>query len=85
MVPGLEHNVSGDGPQVFEEPIRRAARDDGLAPGEHGQSRGGMEREGEQIEGHKDRGEGFLTVPEIVFETWDHLLLSIAAAAVRPP
>ena len=28
----------------------------------------GMEREGEQVERHQDPGEGFLAVPEVVFE-----------------
>jgi len=68
MVPGLEHDISGDGPQVFEEPIRRTPRDDSFAPGEKGEPGGGMEREGEQIEGDQDRRQSFLTVPEIMFE-----------------
>ena len=32
MVPVLEHNIGGDGPQMLEEPIRRAACDDGVSP-----------------------------------------------------
>ncbi len=68
MVPGLEHDVSVDGSQVFEEFVCRAPGDDGVAPGGHGQPRGNMACEGQQIECHQAGGEGFLTVPEIVFE-----------------
>ncbi len=53
---------------MFEEPVCRAARDDGLPPGVYGQSGGGMERKGQQIKRHQDRGERFLAVPEIMFE-----------------
>jgi len=68
MVPGLEHHIGGNGPQMLEEPVPRAPRDDGLAPGQHGQRGGGMEGEGEQIEDHQEGSESFPAVPEIVFE-----------------
>src|SRR6478672_4954618 len=47
MIPVLDHDVDGDGPQMFEEPVCCSASGDGLAPCQHGQPRGGMEREGD--------------------------------------
>ena len=68
MVPVLEHDVGGGSPKMFEEPIRRAPRDDGLPPGQQGQLGGGMGGKGQQIEGHQNTGEGFPAMPEIVLE-----------------
>ncbi len=43
MIPVLEHDVDGDGPQMFEEPVCCSASGDGLAPYQHGQPGGGMD------------------------------------------
>jgi hypothetical protein len=53
---------------MFEEPVRRAACGDGLAPCQYGQSGSGMKREGEQIEDHQHGSQCFAAVPEIVLE-----------------
>ena len=63
-----EDDVSGDGPQVLEEAICGATRDDGGAPGEDAEISGGVEREGQQVEGDQNAGEGFLAVAKVVFE-----------------
>jgi len=66
--PVLEDDVGGDGPQMFEEAIRGATRDDGSSPGEDAEISGGVECEGEQVEGDKDTGKGFLAVSKVVLE-----------------
>jgi len=68
MVPVPKHHVSGDGPQMLEEAIGRTARDDGGSPGEDAEISGGVEREGQQVEGDQNTGEGFLAVAKVVFE-----------------
>src|SRR5271165_3438331 len=55
MVPVLEYDIDRDRAHMFEEPVGRPTCDDSLAPGQHGQSGGGMERESEQIQNHQDR------------------------------
>ena len=54
--------------RVLEEAICRTTGDDSGAPGEDAEISGGVEREGEQVEGDQNAGEGFLAVPEVVFE-----------------
>jgi hypothetical protein len=66
--PVLEDDVGGDGPQMLEEAIHRAACDDGGSPGEDAEISGGVEREGQQVEGDQNAGEGFLAVAKVVFE-----------------
>jgi hypothetical protein len=66
--PVAEHDVSGDGPQVLEEAICGTARDDGGAPGDDAEVSGGVEREGQQVEGDQNAGEGFLAMSKVVFE-----------------
>src|SRR5664279_1748338 len=68
MGPVLEDNVSGDGPQMLEEAVGRPARDHGGSPGEDPKISRGVEREGEQVEGDQDAGEGLLAVPEVVLK-----------------
>ena len=68
MRPVLEDNVGGDGPQVLEEAISRTTGDDGGAPGDDAEIGGGVECEGEQVEGDQNAGESFLAVPKVVFE-----------------
>src|SRR5450432_305294 len=53
---------------MFEEAIRGATRDDGSSPGEDAEISGGVECEGEQVEGDKDTGKGFLAVAKVVLE-----------------
>ena len=48
--------------------IRGATDDDGGSPGKDGEISGGVECEGEQIEGDQDAGEGCLAVPKVVLE-----------------
>jgi hypothetical protein len=52
-MPGLEHDISGDGSQVVEEPVGGTTRDDGLSPGQHGHPGGGVEREGEHFQANR--------------------------------
>src|SRR5450432_2637475 len=68
MGPVAEDDVSGDGPQMLEEAICRTTGDDGGAPGDDAEISGGVECEGEQVEGDQNAGEGFLAVPKVVFE-----------------
>ncbi|HEY0911958.1 MAG TPA: hypothetical protein VGD75_17180 [Bradyrhizobium sp.] len=51
MRPVPEDDIGGDGPQMLEEAVCRAAGDDGGAPGEDAEIGGGVEREGKQVEG----------------------------------
>src|SRR5450432_474783 len=68
MGPVAEDDVSGDGPQMLEKAIGRATGDDGGTPGDDAEISGGVECEGEQVEGDQNAGEGFLAVPKVVFE-----------------
>jgi hypothetical protein len=68
MGPVLEHHVNRDRPQVLEEAISRPARDHRGSPGQDAKISRGVEGERKQIEGDQDAGQGFLTVPEVVFE-----------------
>ena len=68
MGPVAENDIGGDGAQMLEEAICRAARDDGGSPGEDAEVSGGMEREGQQVESDENTGEGFLAVSKVVFE-----------------
>src|SRR5580692_11346142 len=68
MIPVLEDHVGGNDPQMLEEVIFGAARDDSGSPGKDGEISSGMEGEGQQIESDEDIGEGFLAVPEAVLE-----------------
>src|ERR1700722_5172479 len=68
MRPVLEDNIDGDSPQMLEEAVCRAARNDRGAPGKDPEISGGVECESEQIEGDQDAGEGFLAVSKVVFE-----------------
>ena len=68
MVPVLEHHVGRDGPQMLEEAVCGATCDDGGSPSENGEPSGGVEGEGEQVEGDEKAGESFLAVPEVVLE-----------------
>jgi hypothetical protein len=52
----------------LEEAVCGAACDDGRSPGEDAEISGGVECEGEQVEGDQDAGEGFLAVPKVMFE-----------------
>ena len=65
MGPVADDDVSGDGPQVLEEAICRTTGDDSGAPGEDAEISGGVEREGEQVEGDQNAGEGFLPCPKL--------------------
>ena len=68
MGPVLEHDIAVT--------VRRCSKKRYVAPrammaarqARTAETSGGVEREGEQIEGDQDAGEGFLAVPEIVFE-----------------
>jgi hypothetical protein len=64
--PVLEDNIGGDSPQVLEEAVCGAARDDGCSPGDDTEVSGGVEREGQQIEGDQNTGKGFLAVSKVV-------------------
>jgi hypothetical protein len=66
--PVAEDDVGGDGPQMLEEAIRGTTGDDGVSPGEGAKISGGVECEGEQIEGDKNTSEGFLAVSKIVLK-----------------
>ncbi len=68
VVPVLEDHVGGDGPQMLEEAVFGATRDDSSSPGKNGEIGGGMEGKGQQVEGDEDIGEGLLAVPEAVLE-----------------
>src|SRR3954447_9271406 len=68
MIPTLEYHIDCHGPEMFEEPVGWPACDHRLAPCQHAEPRGGMECEGEHIERHQNTGQGFLAMPEIVFE-----------------
>ena len=68
VVPVLEDHIGGDGPQMLEEAVFGATRDDGGSPGKNGEISGGMEGKGQQVEGDEDIGEGLLAVPEAVLE-----------------
>jgi hypothetical protein len=65
--PVLEDNIGGDSPQMLEEAVCGAAREDGGSPAMTPVS-GGMDREGQQIEGEQNAGEAFLAVSKVVFE-----------------
>lgn len=43
MGPVLEDRVNRDGPQMLEEAVGRATRDDGCSPGEDAEIGGGVE------------------------------------------
>ena len=83
--PVLEDDVGGDGPQMLEEAIRGAAGDDGGAPGEDAEISGGVECEGEQIEGDQNAGEGFLAVAKVVFEVVSVGLEHVESLVVSRP
>jgi hypothetical protein len=68
VVPVLEDHIGGDGPRMLEEAVGRTKRDDGGSPGKNDEISGGVEGEGQQVEGEEDIGEGFLAVPEAVFK-----------------
>ena len=58
VVPVLEDHVGGDGPQMLEEAVFWATRDDSGSPGKNGEISGGMEGKGQQVEDDEDIGEG---------------------------
>jgi hypothetical protein len=64
---GKDH-IGGDGPEVFEEAVCGAASGECFPPGQHGEMCGGVEGEGEQVEGEKDAGQGLLAVAEVVLK-----------------
>ena len=68
MVPDLKDHISGDGPQVLEEPVCGATRIDCGLPGKHGEISCRMESEGKQVESDEDTGERFLAVSKTVLE-----------------
>ena len=68
MVPALKDHISGDGPQVLEEPVCGATRIDCGLPGKHGEISCRMESEGKQVESDEDTGERFLAVSKTVLE-----------------
>jgi hypothetical protein len=66
MRPVPEDDIGGDGPQMLEEAIRGAACDDGSLPGDDPEVSGGVECEGQQIEGDQNTGKGFAAVSKVV-------------------
>ena len=62
----LEDHIGGDGPQMLEEAVRRAKRDDVGSPGKNDEISGGVEGEGRRAEGDEDIGDGVLAAPEAV-------------------
>ena len=63
--PVLEDNIGGDSPQMLEEAVCGAAREDGGSPSDDAEVSGGMDREGQQIEGKQNAGEAFLAVSKL--------------------
>src|SRR5271169_6611282 len=64
MVPVLEHDVDGDGPQVFEEAVCRPPCRDSFAPGQHGQPGGRVKREREQLRSTRSEARVCLPCPK---------------------
>ena len=65
VVPVLEDHVGGDGPQMLEEVVFGATRDDSGSPGKNGEISGGMEGKGQRVEGDEDIGEVSLRCPKL--------------------
>ena len=82
MRPISKHQVGGDRSQVFEEAICSAAGGDSISPGRHGEIRGGVEGEGQQIERQKGAGQGPLAVTKVVLKivavVLEHLKVSFS-------
>ena len=84
-VPGGEHLVAGDGAQVLEHAHTRAEPPPGLLPEGLHEVAGGVEGEGEEVEGDEHGGEGGLAVPEVVLEVVSVLLQDVEALVLDLP